>query len=178
MKMFMETLEERERLWYEGLPPASLYSLKDLHSTFCENYKESHPFIELVENFCGNFESIFQHLGIDMDDEDLMNDEINEALLEFSCQSCCSSSVSFFYSLFHKENIEEVVFLDTSKEQDYTEYHLVEEQDVARFSLTDNKAKLFNPPRYDEYDNDFLGKPILYTSSRSDPIYDDLIVRK
>ena len=76
MKMFMETLEEGERLWYEGFPSASLYSLKDFYSTFCENYKESHPFIELVENFCGKFESLFQHLGIGIDDEDLTNDEI------------------------------------------------------------------------------------------------------
>ena len=41
MKMFMETLEEKTRLWYEGLPPASLYSLKDFYSVFCENYKEN-----------------------------------------------------------------------------------------------------------------------------------------
>ena len=81
MKMFMETLEEKARLWYEGFPPASLYSLKDFYSSLCENYKEDHPSIELIENFCGNFESLVLCLGIDMDDEDLINDEIKEVLL-------------------------------------------------------------------------------------------------
>ena len=79
--MFMETLEEKAKLWYERLPPTSLYSLKDFYTAFCENYKENHPSIELVKNLYGKFESLFQHLGIDIDDEDLMNDEIKEALL-------------------------------------------------------------------------------------------------
>ena len=98
----METLEEKARLWYEGMPPASLYSLKCFYSSFCENYKEYHPSIELIENFCGNFESLMLHLGIDMDDEDLMNDEIKEALLEFNCQSSCSSDMSMCESWLQK----------------------------------------------------------------------------
>ena len=85
MKMFMETLEEKYRLWYEGLPLASLYSFKDFYSAFCENYNENYPSLELIENFCGNFESLMLRLGIDMYEEDLMNDEIKEALLEFNC---------------------------------------------------------------------------------------------
>ena len=55
MKMFMATLEERTRLWYERLSPTSIYALEDFYSAFCENYKEIYPSIELVENFCGNF---------------------------------------------------------------------------------------------------------------------------
>ena len=43
MKMFMETLEEKARLWYEGLPPTSLYSLKDFYSDFCKKYKKYYP---------------------------------------------------------------------------------------------------------------------------------------
>jgi hypothetical protein len=172
MKMFMETLEEKEILQYEGFPTTILYSLKDFYLAFYEYYKENHPSIELAENFCGNFESLFQHLGIDMDDEDLMNDEIKESLLEFKCQSSCSSDVSFSKSWLQKENIQEVVFLDTLEEQDYIEDQLVREKDVVPFSLTDNRVELFNPPRYDEYDDDFLEQPILCTSSRSDPIYD------
>lgn len=54
-KMFMETLEEREILWYDRFLPASIYSLEDFYSSFCENYKESYPSIELVENFSRNF---------------------------------------------------------------------------------------------------------------------------
>ena len=85
MNMFMITLEEKARLWYEGLPPASLYFLRDFYSSFCKNYKENDPSLELIENFCGNFESVVLYLGFDMDNEDLMNDEIKEALLEFNC---------------------------------------------------------------------------------------------
>ena len=66
MNMFMETLEERERFWYERLPPASLYFLEDLYSVFCKNYKERYPSIVLVENLCENFDNIFQHMGIDV----------------------------------------------------------------------------------------------------------------
>ena len=84
MKMFMETLDERARVWCERLPPTSLYSIKDFYSVFCENYKESYPSIVLVENFCGNFDSLFQHMGIDIDDEGLMNEEIKEALSELA----------------------------------------------------------------------------------------------
>ena len=84
MKMFMTTLEERERSWYERFPSASLYSLEDLYSMFCKIYKESYPSIVLVENFCENIDNIFQHMGIDVDDEDLTNDEIKEALFELS----------------------------------------------------------------------------------------------
>ena len=69
-----------------------------------------------------------------------------------------------------KEHIQEVVFLDALEEQ---EDQLVEEQEVVPFSLTNSRAKIFHPPRYDEYGDDFFEKPILDTSSGSDPIYDD-----
>jgi hypothetical protein len=48
------------------------------------NYKERYPSIVLVKNLCANFENIFQHMGIDLDDEDLMDDEIEEAMFEMS----------------------------------------------------------------------------------------------
>ena len=38
----------------------------------------------LVENLCGNFENIFQHMGIYIDDKDLMVEEIKEALFALS----------------------------------------------------------------------------------------------
>ena len=72
-----------------------------------------------------------------------------------------------------KEHIQEVVFLDASEEQAYTEDQLVEEKEVAPSSLADNRAELSHPPRYDEYDDGFLEKPILYNSLGIDPIYDD-----
>ena len=45
---------------------------------------------------------------------------------------------------------------------------LVEEQDVVLLSVVDNSIELFNPPRYDEYDDDFLEQPILDASSKGD----------
>ena len=107
-----------------------------------------------------------------MDDEDLMNDEIKEALLEINCQSSCSSDMIVSESQLQKEHIYKVVLLDTLEEKVYTEDKLVEDKEVVPFSLTDNRAQLFHPPRYDEYDDDFFEQPILDTSSGSDPIYD------
>ena len=108
----MATLEEKAILWYEGLPPTSIYSLKDFYSTFYENYKGNYPSLELIENLCGNFESLMLHLGIDMDDEDLIGDEFKEALLEFNCQSSCCSDMSVSEPWLQKEHIQKVVFLD------------------------------------------------------------------
>ena len=88
-----------------------------------------------------------------MYEEDLRNDEIKEALLEFNCQSSCSSDMSVSEPWLEKEHIQEVVFLDALEEQGYTEDQLVEEQEVVPFSLTDNRANLFHLPRYDEYDD-------------------------
>jgi hypothetical protein len=84
MKMFMATLEEEARSWYEGLPSASLFSLEYFYSVFCVNYKESYPSLVLVENFCGNFDNLIQRMGIDINDEDLMYDEIEESLYELA----------------------------------------------------------------------------------------------
>jgi hypothetical protein len=39
MKMFMATLEGKVRLWYEGLKPGILYSLKDFHITLFKHYE-------------------------------------------------------------------------------------------------------------------------------------------
>ena len=84
MKMLMETLKERARLWYERLPTTSMYSLEGFYLVFCKKYKESYPSIVLVENLCENSDNIFQHMGIDINDDDLMDDEIKESLFELS----------------------------------------------------------------------------------------------
>ena len=84
MKMFMETLEGEAQSWYEGLPSSSLFSLEDIYSVFCVNYKKSYPSLVLIENFCGNFNNLIQCMGIDINDEDLMYDEIEESLYELA----------------------------------------------------------------------------------------------
>ena len=42
IKMFMATLEDNARSWYEGLQLGSFCSLKGFYSVFCGNYKENH----------------------------------------------------------------------------------------------------------------------------------------
>ena len=79
MKMFMVTLEGKARSWYEILPVASLYSLEYFHSTFYENYKESHLSLSLFENcFQVVFENLMQHMEDDYGDEELMDEEMKE----------------------------------------------------------------------------------------------------
>ena len=41
MKIFMVTLGEKARFWYEKFPSASLCSLKDLYVAFCKTYKQN-----------------------------------------------------------------------------------------------------------------------------------------
>lgn len=94
MKMFMASLEDDTKLWYEGLPTASIYSLKDFHMIFCKNYKQHHPALLLIESFCGRFEDLFQFIGIDIDDPDIMSDQFEEALFELSLHYSESSIVS------------------------------------------------------------------------------------
>ena len=60
MKIFMTTLEGKARLWYEKLTAANLYSLKDFHTIFFENYKGSYPSLLLVQNCCHYFENFIQ----------------------------------------------------------------------------------------------------------------------
>lgn len=140
---------------------------------FVKKYKKDYPSLELIKKFCGNFESLMLHLGIDMDDEELMDHEIKEALFEFNYQSSCSSEELVSEPWIQEEHVQEVVFLGTSEEQGYTDDQPVEEQDVTPFSLTNNRTELSHPPRYDEYDDDSFEQPILDTSLGSNPIYND-----
>ena len=173
MKMFMVTLEEEARFWYEGLPPTSICSLRDFFSSFCKKYNRGRPSKELIENLCGYIEDIMLYLGVEVDDRALVKDEIKEAPLKYDCQSRCSSEELVSKPWLQEEHVQEVVFLDTSEEQGYIEDQLVEEHEVAPFFLTDNRTDLSHPPRYDEFDDDSCEQPILETSLGSDPIYND-----
>ena len=62
MNIFMITLEEKARFWYESLPPACIYSLKDFHSIFFEKYRETYPSLLLIEDYCDHFENFIQDL--------------------------------------------------------------------------------------------------------------------
>ena len=82
MKIFMATLEGEAQSWYESLPPACIYCLKDFHTTFFERYKESYPSLTLVQNCCSHVYSFIEHLEKVYEDDDFMDDEIMEALYE------------------------------------------------------------------------------------------------
>jgi len=82
MKMFMATLEGKERSWYEKLPPTSIYSLKDFHIVFFEHFKESYPSLLLVQNCCDHFKNFIQNLENVYEDDVFMDDEIIEAFHE------------------------------------------------------------------------------------------------
>ena len=62
MKMFMGTLEEEAREWYENLEPRTLFSLKDFHKVFCKRYIGHCPSLSLAENCCDHSENLIQHL--------------------------------------------------------------------------------------------------------------------
>ena len=82
MKMFMESLEGKAGSRYEKLPASSLYSLKDFHTVFFENYKGLYPCLLLVQNCCDHFENFIQNLEKFYGDEEFMDEEIMEALYE------------------------------------------------------------------------------------------------
>ena len=82
MKMFMATLEDEARSWYESLPPASIYCLKDFHAIFFERYKESCASLILVQNCCEHVSSFIEDLENFYGRDDLMDGEIMEALYQ------------------------------------------------------------------------------------------------
>ena len=82
MKMFMATLEDEARFWYESFPPASIYCLKDLHAMFFEKYKESYPSLILVQNCCSHVHNFIEDLENGYGNNKLMDEEIMEALYE------------------------------------------------------------------------------------------------
>lgn len=61
-KMFMVTLERKARSWYDGLPYNSIYFLKYFHLAFFGKYRESHPFLSLVEDCCEHSEVFIQNV--------------------------------------------------------------------------------------------------------------------
>ena len=121
----MLTLEEMARFWYEERPLASISSIKDFYSAFCKRFGKYHLSQELIETLCGDFKSLMLHLGIEVDDGAIMNDETKEAPVEFDCHSRCSSEESVSEPWIQEEPIQEVIFLDISKEQGYIKDQLV-----------------------------------------------------
>ena len=79
MKMFMATLEEKVRSWYESLPSAILYSLKDFHSVFCQHYQSSNSSLLMIDSCCEISDNFIEFLEKVYGDEVFLDDEIIEA---------------------------------------------------------------------------------------------------
>ena len=79
-RMFMTTLEGKAWSWYKSLENCSLYSLADFHDVFYDMYKECHPSLLLVKDWCKHSTSFIQYLEDCYDDDEFMDEEILEAL--------------------------------------------------------------------------------------------------
>ena len=86
MNMFMATLEEKGRSWYESLPSSGLYSLKDFHSVFFQHYQSSNSSLSMINSCCEISENFIEFLQNLYGDEECLNDEIIESLHDFSSQ--------------------------------------------------------------------------------------------
>ena len=82
MKIFLATLEGEAQSWYESLPPACIYCLKDFHAMFIERYKDSYPSLNLVQDCCKHAYSFIESLEKFYEDDNFMDEEIMEALYE------------------------------------------------------------------------------------------------
>jgi len=82
MKIFLATLEGEAQSWYENLPLACIYCLKDFHALFIERYQVSYPSLNLVHDCCKHAYSFIESLEKYYEDDNFMNDEIMEALYE------------------------------------------------------------------------------------------------
>ena len=82
MNLFMATLENEARSWYESFPPSCTYCLKYCHTIFFERQKESCPSLILVQNCCKHVNSFIENLENFYGDDEFMDDEIMEALYE------------------------------------------------------------------------------------------------
>lgn len=86
MKMFMDTLEEKARSWYENLPSASLYSLKDFHSVFFQHYQISNYSLSMIDSCCEISNIFIDFIENLYGDEGCIDDEITESLHDFFSQ--------------------------------------------------------------------------------------------
>ena len=83
MKTFMVSLEVNARLWYEGFPSWILYSLRDFHTVFHENFKDQYPSLLLIQDCCRHDKRFIENLKSIYDDDQYMDEEILEILHEY-----------------------------------------------------------------------------------------------
>ena len=86
MKMFVATLEEKVISWYESLPSASLYSLKDFHSVFFQHYQSFNSSLSMIDSCFEIYDNFIEFLENLYGDEECLYDEIIESIYDFSSQ--------------------------------------------------------------------------------------------
>ena len=86
----------------------------------------------LVENFCENIDNIFQHTGFDINDQDLKDDKIKEALCELSSHQKEIVETGFHHTQekirhtivsFLVENETDQDFIDESHQLNCSSFH-------------------------------------------------------
>ena len=74
------------RKWYESLPSASLYSLMDFHSVFFQHYQRCNFSFSVMDRCCEISKNFIKFIENLYGDEECMEEEILEALYDFSSQ--------------------------------------------------------------------------------------------
>jgi len=80
----MASMEEIVRKWYESLPFASLYSLKDFHSVFFQHYQNCKFSLSIMDSCCEISKNFIKFLENSYGDEECMEEDILESLYDFS----------------------------------------------------------------------------------------------
>lgn len=76
MKIFIDNLGEIARKWYDNLPFASLYSLKDFHSLLFQHYQSCNFSLSVMDRCCEIYENFIKLLENLYGDEECMEEEI------------------------------------------------------------------------------------------------------
>ena len=83
MKIFMATLEDEARTWYEVLQSRILFSLRDFHRNFLEHYEKNHSSLSPLQDCCDFCEVFIPYLKNLGDDGKCMDEDILEPLYDF-----------------------------------------------------------------------------------------------
>ena len=96
MKFFMAILEDGARTWYEGLQLRSLFSLRDFYRNFLEHYEKTHSSLSLLQGCCDFCEVFIPYLKIIGDNGECMDEDMLEALYDFSSHVICHDNQEAF----------------------------------------------------------------------------------
>ena len=133
----MATLEDEARSWYESLPPAFIYCLKYFHTIFFERYKESCPYLILVQNCCKHVNSFIENLENFCGDDEFMDEEIMEALYENPFQQ----HTEILEDTYQDQQVEDLYTVENDGRQGFIS-DLIETKDDEVPISDSNKVKL------------------------------------